>query len=660
MLARFMQNNMSPVPRIRKMVGLGDASALGAFRRGDVVDVTARVPRVLGVTSVALCIRRDTLAPADENSDGTAHELEFEYHSTDYVKDEDEYRLSLDTAVLCGGSASGLFYYTYVFRRGRDKLLASTSDNVHFGLVREDWREFRLTVYREDFHVPDWLGEGIMYHVFLDRFARGKGEVKYRDDIIFDEDWESGVPQYAQYRGADVKNDHFFGGNLWGIIEKLDYLEGLGVSILYLSPVFEAASNHKYDTSDYLKIDDGFGGEPAFRALIEAAHKRGMRVILDGVFNHTGSDSRYFDEFGRYGVPASDERSPYHSWYDFHAPERMGEAPYTCWWGIRILPRLNTHLENCREFFTGKGGVAEHYMLEGIDGWRLDVADELPDRFLEELRERIHSVKADSILIGEVWENAADKIAYGKRRSYFRGAQLDSVMNYPLRSALLDYAEHGDAKALADALTELYSSYPTEVSASLMNLIGTHDTERVLTVLGNPQKVRDNAYAPGIVRERLRLDAHEREKGIALLKMISALQFTLFGFPCIYYGDEAGMEGMSDPFCRYPFPWQSIDTEINEHYKRLGAMRRAEDAFAGGEFRITRAEGGYFEFVRYKKNADGYVLIAVNMGDIPIELRAAGGINLYTGRRVVGNPMLKPRSFMIVKMKGDAKNGILE
>ncbi|MBR4033487.1 MAG: hypothetical protein IKJ04_01645, partial [Clostridia bacterium] len=342
------------------------------------------------------------------------------------------------------------------------------------------------------------------------------------------------------------------------------------------------------------------------------------------------------------------------------APEKEGAPDYTCWWGIRILPRLNTHTDSCREFFTGVGGVAEHYMQAGIDGWRLDVADELPDRFLEELRERIHSVNPESVLIGEVWENAADKIAYGKRRSYFRGAQLDSVMNYPTRKALLEFAEFGDAEALAAALTDLYSSYPKCVSASLMNLIGTHDTARVLTILGNAQKVRENAYAYNAVQEKLRLTPEERERGIGKLKLISTLQFTLFGFPCIYYGDEAGMQGMSDPFCRYPFPWHNIDGETNEHYKKLGEIRRSEKAFAGGEFKITKAYGGYFEFIRYNKEEKGYILVAVNMADEPIKVQVSGGVNLYTGKRVVGNPLLKQGEFLIVKKKGDAKNGILE
>lgn len=658
MLAGFLCDLEHHIPRIIKSCGGEDVSALGAFAQGDVIDIIALVPRVLGVTAVELCIRRDTLAPSDADRDGAAQLLDFEYASTDYINDE--YRLSLDTSALCEGSESGLFYYTYIFRQGREALVASTYDNRHFKLRREGWREFQLTVYRPEYYVPEWLSGGVMYHIFLDRFAHGEGSTSYRAESIIEPDWDGGVPQYAEYRGAEVKNDHFFGGNIWGIIEKLDYLESLGVNILYLSPIFDAVSNHKYDTSDYLKIAEEFGGEAAFKALIKAAHEKGIRIILDGVFNHTGSDSRYFDEYGRYGTPAADPSSPYHEWYDFHPPEKPGDAPYTCWWGIRILPRLNTHTASCRGFFTGEGGIAEHYMRMGIDGWRLDVADELPDAFLEELRERIRSVEPESVLIGEVWENASDKIAYGKRRSYFRGSQLDSVMNYPLRAALLDYAEYGNAERLAEALTELYSSYPKAVSLSLMNVIGTHDTERVLTVLGAPRKARENAYAPNAVQAKLRLTEEERRRGVRLLKAVSTLQFTLFGFPCIYYGDEAGMEGMSDPFCRYPFPWAHIDKEINEHYKRLGALRRSERSLCGGDFRITRASGGLFEFIRYNKEEKDYILVAVNMADDPIKLRVVRGIDLYSGCIVAGEPTLAHGEFMIVKIKGEVKDGILE
>jgi glycosidase len=227
-------------------------------------------------------------------------------------------------------------------------------------------------------------------------------------------------------------------------------------------------------------------------------------------------------------------------------------------------------------------------------------------------------------------------------------------MNYPTRKALLDFAENGNGEALAAALTDLYSSYPKSVSDSLMNLIGTHDTERVLTLLGNPAKVRENAYAYNAVQEKLRLSDEEHARGIKLLKMVSALQFTLFGFPCIYYGDEAGMEGMSDPFCRYTFPWHNINKEINDHYKKLGAIRRGEEIFAGGEFKITCADGGYFEFIRYNKEEKHYVKVAVNMGE-PIKVEAACGVNLYTGKRIVGKPVLKNGEFLIARMKGEVK-----
>ena len=214
MLAKFMQTEYIPAPRIEKRCGGEDVSSLGAFPRGSVIEITAHIPRCLGVTRAELCIRRDTLAPSDSQRDPSAQKFGFEFISTDYVNDE--YKLSLDTAALCGESESGLFYYTYIFRRGGEELVASTTDNVNFELVTANWNEFRLTVYRPEYCVPSWLGGGVMYHIFLDRFAKGEGKVSYRADSILDSDWENGVPQYAEYRGAEVKNNHFFGGNLWG------------------------------------------------------------------------------------------------------------------------------------------------------------------------------------------------------------------------------------------------------------------------------------------------------------------------------------------------------------------------------------------------------------------------------------------------------------
>lgn len=646
MLPKFSLSEAHTAPRITKTSGGRDVSLRGAFPRGEMIDFTAKVKRTLGSSALVLRLWRDVTAEGEENRDGKYRDVPFAFSSTDGVCDE--YRLTLDTAEICGNDPSALFYYEYIFLRGIDTLFSDTSDNVNFTLSSREAKPFRLLVYEADLKVPEWVGGGTMYHVFVDRFFKGKGDVSYRPDSVLDENWENGVPQYAEVRGGDVRNNVFFGGNLWGVAEKLPYLSSLGVTVIYLSPIFEAYSNHKYDTSDYMRVDAGFGGEEAFRNLIRRAHDAGIRVILDGVFNHTGNDSVYFDEYGRYGLPAADERSPYHEWFHFY-PAGDGEGTeYESWWGIKILPKLNLHNTACREFLAGKGGVADKYIRLGADGWRLDVADELPDGFLEELRRTARGASPEAFIVGEVWENAADKVSYGKRRKYFRGRQLDSVMNYPLRTALLDYAQSRNAARLAATLTELWSSYPPAVCASLMNIVGTHDTERILSVLGDPNGVRlaemssDNSVLAGF-----RLGERERRRGLGLLRVISALQFTVFGFPCVYYGDEAGMEGLGDPFCRMPMKWSSPDKSLTEHYARLGAIRRENPEFAGGDFRIRRVDGGYIEYEREKNGS--VIVIAANLDGAPRTLRVReGSRDLYSGEITSGEIAVPDCSFAII------------
>ncbi len=464
----------------------------------------------------------------------------------------------------------------------------------------------RLLFYDGGYQTPDWLKDATMYHIFVDRFARGEGEVAYDADSIVCDDWQNGQVQYPPYPGAPLKNNLFFGGNLWGIVEKLDYLASLGVTVLYLSPIFRAKSNHKYDTGDYREVDAGFGGDAALDALLSAAHARGMRVMLDGVFNHTGDDSRFFNRYGSYdsvGAYQSTD-SPYAHWYHFrHHPD-----DYECWWNIPILPRLCTDAPDCADYFLGQDGVVAHYLARGVDGWRLDVADELSEDFLFALRARAKATRADASIIGEVWENAADKIAYGARRHYLQGGQLDSVMNYPFRDAVLAYLQSGDAVALANALCDLYRSYPRCVADALMNLLGTHDTARIATVLGG----EDTTGLQNCDLAVKRMSADVRARALQLLRLASVLQYTVFGFPSVFYGDEVGMEGYGDPFCRRPYPWHAQDEALLAHYRRLGAIRRDFQALHGGDFTVLEARDGLFVFAREK---DGQrLIIAVNCG----------------------------------------------
>ena len=579
------------LPTVKKEIDGVDVSARGCFAFGECPVFTVEAPRKLGASAVVMRINRDGCEDRD---------YPFEFVSTDMVRDT--YRLTLDTAELCEGDSDGLFYYELLFLRGADTLFTSTENNVSFSLERYSNRRFLLLVYKKGFETPSWFHGSVMYQIFVDRFYRGYGEVGTRDDVIMNEDWENGIPQYVEHQGEPVKNNMFFGGNLWGVAEKLDYLKSLGVGVIYLNPIFKAYSNHKYDTGNYLEIDSMFGGKAAFDNLIKKADECGIKIILDGVFNHTGDNSIYFDKYGEYGgVGAySNENSEYRNWYSF-----MGSRDrYDSWWGIKILPRLNHANEDCRRYFTGDNGVGAEYIKQGIAGWRLDVADELSDSFLDEFCATVKKQSGgEAIIIGEVWENATEKVAYGKRRKYLRGSQLDSVMNYPLRKGIMRFVLDGDAEFLSDILQSIYSTYPKTVCDSLMNILGTHDTERALTVFGKcDDETCDEA---GSVLASRRLSGDDREKAIRKMKLATVIQFTVYGVPSVYYGDEAGLEGYRDPFCRMPYPWGREDGELVELYRMLGKMRgENRNIFAEGEFSVTYVDDAIIAYNRKYQNEE--------------------------------------------------------
>ncbi|MBR2020020.1 MAG: glycoside hydrolase family 13 protein [Clostridia bacterium] len=585
---------------LQKQVRGEDVSSLGAFEKGDVIVFTARIPRTLGVAATVLRIAPDG---------GEQTDLPFAFSATE--GDADLYTLSLFTADLCGNAPDGLFFYELLFLRGFDTLFSSTPNNVDFTLTEHSDERFHLLVYAKDFRTPAWFHGGVMYHVFLDRFCKGEGWAELHPGASLNGDWESGIPQYAAHAGDPLANNVFFGGNLWGVCEKLDYLQSLGVTVLYLSPMFSAASNHRYDTASYELVDALLGGDEAFATLAKEAHARGMKIILDGVFNHTGDDSVYFNRRGTYPTVGAyqSKESPYAEWYNF----RRFPTDYESWWGIEIMPRLKHNKESCRRYFTGADGIAAKWIRAGADGWRLDVADELSDAFLDEFHDTVkRETGGAGLIIGEVWENAATKIAYGNRRRYFRGKQLDSVMNYPFRNAVMAFLQEGDAETFYHILTELYASYPPTVSHSLMNLLGTHDTERILTVLGDPSvgEGRENAAL-----STLRLSEAARREAIGLLKIASVLQFTVYGVPSVYYGDEAGLEGYHDPFCRMPFPWGREEPELLEHYRWLGRLRHRHPALKEGDFRFLACEKHAFAFERFDPKSGDRLTVAANMGN---------------------------------------------
>ncbi|MCQ2424851.1 MAG: glycoside hydrolase family 13 protein [Lachnospiraceae bacterium] len=599
--------------RRREGKRLTDATLFSSFPKSTELTLSLVTPCFLGVRGVSLDLKKD----------GETDTVSVPF-TAEYGADEDRFSAALSFSELLAGEESGLFYAHLVFDRG-EKSYSDTENQLDFVLKPTRCRPFRFLIYEDGFRTPEWFPGGVMYHIFVDRFARGSRPVPKREDAVYHDDWDRDLPEYAEVRGGEIRNNDFFGGTLWGAAEKLDYLASVGVTVLYLSPIFTAYSNHKYDTGDYETVDPGFGGEEALSFLLSEAKKRGMRVILDGVFNHTGDDSKYFNKYGKYPTVGAyqSKASPYADWFTF----RSFPDDYECWWGIPILPRLRSDLPSLTGYLAGENGIVEKYCNMGVSGFRLDVADELDDGMIEAIRAAVARGSGnDGLVIGEVWENAADKIAYGKRRRYFRGRQLDSVMNYPGKDAIISYLLTGNAEAFASVVTGLYASYPKQVSDCLMNLLGSHDTERILTVLGGDGS-RERMTQEEL--SRYRLSPERRALAVKRLKIASLLQFTLYGVPSVYYGDEAGLEGCSDPFCRLPFPWGRENEELLSHYRFLGTLRKEHPALRDGIFRVITARNGALLFER--KGGTETLFVAVNLGKEPFPVPLPDGCRVLTG-----------------------------
>lgn len=498
-----------------------------------------------------------------------------------------------------------VWYWFRLFREDGSSILLDRS-GYHGGENVQSWQ---LTVYEESF-TPAWFGCGVVYQIFPDRFCRLElpdpaGMIGSR---TIHENW-SNLPDWRPDAQGEVRNCDFFGGSLQGILSKLDDLADFGVTVLYLNPVFESASNHRYNTADYRAIDPMLGTEDDFHHLCQEAKRRGIRVILDGVFNHTGSQSRYFNADGFYSDTgaAQSPDSPYYHWYSFHP----WPADYDAWWGIRTLPAVREDAPDYRDFIIrGQDSVVRHWLRAGASGWRLDVADELPDDFIGEIRTAMEETAPDSFLLGEVWEDATTKIAYSMRRRYLLGQELHGVMNYPFRTALIAYLLGGDADEFRETLESLRENYPPHAFYSLMNFLSTHDTPRILTVLGAD-------HVPGSKEERavFRLSPARRQLGLKRLRLAALVLFTFPGAPTVYYGDEAGMEGWEDPFNRAGYPWGQEDSELKSFFSKLAHLRREQPALQTGQLHWRWTAGSLLVFAR---ELDGQLLTTVvNAADTP-------------------------------------------
>ncbi len=566
-----------------------------AFEISEEIKIKLTLPRRLGVTKVGVELLTESCVDIIDDVCGAWSGL---------CLGHDEYVFSLPP----GKTGVGLFFLRFYAVGEFGKLYGvSCKGKIIFDFEPKAHKLVQIMVSEFAYKAPESLYGGVIYHIFVDRFCRG-GSSSLSDGAVIG-DFSDGIPEYPAYPGAPLKNNTFFGGTLDGITDKLDYISSLGVNAIYLSPIFESPSNHKYDTADYMTVDSGFGGEEALKRLISAAGERGIRVILDGVFNHTGSDSIYFNRSLRYNTVGAyqSKESPYYSWYDFDKyPDR-----YTCWWGIEILPRINPDIPECRAYFVDDGGVIDKYRSLGVYGLRLDVADELSDDFISEIKKRLDEY-GESVLYGEVWEDASNKIAYGKRKRYYLGCELDGAMNYPVRRGIIDYITKKETEALRYALCEVIYNAPKRIRDAEMNLLGTHDTVRIITALaGESAEGRTNEY---LSKKRLSFD--ERELGIKRLIAAYTVLATLPGIPAVYYGDEAGLEGYGDPFNRMPYPWGNENPRLLEHYQKIGKLRRENDVYKTGDFCIHLLNKDVLIFSRF--HGDECYVTVYNNSDFTI------------------------------------------
>ena len=540
---------------------------------------------------------------------------------------------------------TGLYWYHFKFTTNLGEFRIKRCDRS-FGFVSDDGENWQLTVYDKDFSTPDWLKGGIIYQIFPDRFYNsGSEKQNVPDDRFIVTDWEK-QPEFRQDDRFFRLGNDYYGGDLNGIKEKLPYLKSLGVSCIYLNPIFEAHSNHRYNTADYMKVDPLLGTKSDLEELVKSAKEQGIYIILDGVFSHTGDDSIYFNRYNRYDSVGAfnSKNSPYYNWYKFD----NSKIGYSAWWGVPTLPEVYEDEPSYTDFITGENGVIDYWLKTGVKGFRLDVADELPDKFLKNLRKAVKKPSRDNFLLGEVWEDASNKISYGKRRKFLLGNQLDSVMNYPFSNAIIEYLQGGAPHKLINTVAEISENYPKPALNLLMNHIGTHDTPRILTLLGKGGEINTDREW----QARQKLTQEEYLKGSALLKVGALLQYTLPGVPSLYYGDEVGMQGYGDPFCRGTYPWGKEDTSLLSFYKCLGAVRREQKVFKDGDFIPVYADWGEVAYIR--KSGDEQILIAATRWHGGAEIKIPEefiNAECLLGQKPDGNKLhLSPYGFSVLKI----------
>lgn len=469
-------------------------------------------------------------------------------------------------------------------------------------------RRFRVTVYDPAFKVPTWTQDAVYYFIFPERYRNGNlsndpqvGQRKYQShNIEVHSKWLDKPYKPGTGDGSDAHyNNDFFGGDLEGIIQKLDDIKDLGANAIYMTPVFKAASNHKYDTADFHEIDPAFGTNADFKRLTQEAAKRGIRIIPDASLNHVGADSRYFDRFGNYkskdlGAFANNRiqaQSPYASWFTLDPSQTEPDKQFKGWVGVADLPELDKSSKAWRQFAYGdKDSVTRKWLQMGASGWRMDVAPWVPDDFWREWRKAVKQTQPEAVTIAETWFDAS---------KYFLGDTFDATMNYVLRNAILDFANGSDARTLVANLEHLREAYPPQAFHALMNLLSSHDQARALHVLGGSLEA-----TPEVL-----LKAKQK------LRLATLLQMTLPGSPTVYYGDEVGLTGGDDPYNRMPYPWADQggqpDMALRQDFQSLLKLRRDKKVLRRGALTAPLLSTQHV-VVLARQWASDFALIAVN------------------------------------------------
>lgn len=504
---------------------------------------------------------------------------------------------------------SGHYWYAFqLIVDGNYFYLNKTYDSYSY--ISENLTDsFFQLVTEKEYTQTNQMQGGIIYQIFVDRFCK-YGEICSREPLIFRDDWGGKIKKNTY--DPLIINKEVFGGNFEGVISKLDYLKKLGVTVIYLNPISMANSNHKYDTADYMRVDPMFGTETEFENLINEAKQRDIKIIIDGVYNHTGSDSIYFNKYNRFDTLGAykSQNSKFYSWYNWDVwPEKYGS-----WWGIDTLPSIS-HLSNeFQDYIAGNGGVIEKFLKQGISGVRLDVVDEISDDFVKKIQQKVSSFGEDKIIIGEVWEDASTKISYSKRRKYFADNELTSVMNYPVKESIINYLKTKEPTDLVSTMRMLLNNYPKVVMDNLMNFLGTHDTSRIFSELKN-------------------ITNNDEQEAIELLKIATTILFTLPGVPSIFYGDEYGMEN-NDESSRGCFDWKNYKTKIFDWFQKLSKIRRFS-VLKDGEFNLLMAKDG--KFVYERSNNDERIIVFTNLKNTALKINLEGEFESFISKKIYKN-----------------------